>query len=112
MRERNHFIGLWLNDEEYAHLREQCELTRLSASVLIRQALARVQLRHRPPDEYATLLRALSAIGNNINQISHWANAQKSIQEADVTMHIMQLNGLSETEIDAVLDMVNYSSIR
>ena len=29
-----------------------------------------------------------------------------------VTMHIMQLNGLSETEIDAILDMVNFSSIR
>ena len=27
MRERNHFIGLWLNDEEYAHLREQSEMT-------------------------------------------------------------------------------------
>ena len=72
MRKRDHFIGLWLNDEEYAHLREQCEITGLPTSVLIRHALAGVKLKHRPPDEYTPLLRALSAIGNNINQIAHW----------------------------------------
>lgn len=44
MRERNHFVGLWLNDEEYPHLREECEITGLLASVLIRQAIAGVQL--------------------------------------------------------------------
>ena len=66
MRERNHFIGLWLNDEEYAHLREQCEIAGLPTSVLIRQAIEGVQLRHRPPDEYAALLRALSAISKQI----------------------------------------------
>ena len=89
MRERNHFIGLWLNDEEYTHLREQCEITGLSASVLIRQAIAGVQLRQRPPGEYTPLLRALSAIGNNINQIAHWANAKKSIPEAEIRQAVL-----------------------
>ena len=92
MRERDHFIGLWLNDEEYTHLREQCEITGLSSSVLIRQLLSGVQLRHRPPDEYAPLLRELSVIGNNINQIAHWANAKKSIQEAEITQAVLLAN--------------------
>ena len=92
MRERNHFVGLWLNDEEYAHLREQSEITGLSASVLIRHALAGVQLRQRPPDEYAPLLRVLSSIGNNINQIAHWANAKKSIQEAEIRQAVLMAN--------------------
>ena len=92
MRERNHFVGLWLNDEEYTHLQEQCEITGLSASVLIRQAIAGVQLRQRPPGEYAGLLRALSAIGNNINQIAHWANAKKSIQEAEIRQAALLAN--------------------
>lgn len=92
MRERNHFIGLWLNDEEYAHLREQSEMTGLPASVLIRQAIAGVQLRQRPPDEYAGLLRALSSIGNNVNQIAHWANAKKSIQEAEIKQAVLLAN--------------------
>ena len=92
MRERNHFVGLWLNDEEYAHLREECEITGLLASVLIRQAIAGVQLRQRSPGEYASLLRALSAIGNNINQIAHWANAKKSIQEAEIKQAVLLAN--------------------
>lgn len=92
MRERNHFIGLWLNDKEYSHLQKQCEITGLSASVLIRQTLAGVQLRQRPPGEYAGLLRELSAIGNNINQIAYWANAKKSIQEAEIRQAILLAN--------------------
>jgi len=92
MRERNHFVGLWLNDEELSHLREQCEITGLPTSVLIRNALAGVQLRQRPPGEYAALLRALSAIGNNVNQIAHWANAKKSIQEAEIRQAVLLAN--------------------
>ena len=92
MRERNHFVGLWLNDEEYTHLEEQSEITGLPASVLIRHALAGVQLRQRPPGEYTPLLRALSAIGNNINQIAHWANAKKSIQEAEIQQAVLLAN--------------------
>ena len=92
MRERNHFIGLWLNDEEYAHLRVQSEMTGLPVSVLIRQAIAGVQLRQRPPGEYAGLVRVLSAIGNNVNQIAHWANAKKSIQEAEIRQAVLLAN--------------------
>jgi len=42
------------------------------------------QIRPRPPDTYAKLLRELSAIGNNINQIAYWANSQKSILEPEI----------------------------
>ena len=84
MRERNHFIGLWLDDKEYNHINQLCETSGLSASGLLRQVLAGVQLRSRPPGEYTRLLRELSAIGNNINQIAYWANAQKSVREAEI----------------------------
>lgn len=59
-------------------------MTGLSISVLIRKLIAGVQLRPRPPDEYTKLLRELSAIGNNVNQIAYWANARKSIHEAEI----------------------------
>ena len=59
-------------------------MTGLSVSVLIRKLIAGAQLRPRPPDEYTNLLHELSAIGNNINQIAYWANAQKSIREAEI----------------------------
>lgn len=84
MRNRNHFIVLWLDDKEYSNLIKQCEITRLTASSLVRQLLRGVELRPRPPDQYAALLRELSAIGNNINQIAYWANARKSIRESEI----------------------------
>lgn len=84
MREREHFIGVWLGDQELAHLHEQCAITGLSTSAFVRQAIAGTQLRPRPPDAYAALLRELAAIGNNINQIAHWANARKSIHEPEI----------------------------
>lgn len=73
-----------MDETEYRHLQEQCSVTGLSASALVRKLLDDAQLRPRPPDEYTRLLRELSAIGNNINQIAYWANAQKSIQEAEI----------------------------
>ena len=84
MRERNYFVGVWLDKEEYHHLQEQCSVTGLSVSTLVRKLIAGTQLRPRPPNQYAALLSELSAIGNNINQIAYWANAQKSIREAEI----------------------------
>lgn len=77
-------VLLAISYKEYAHLSTQCAITGLPVSALVRQAVAGIQLRPRPPDEYAALLRELSAIGNNINQLAHWANAQKSIHEAEI----------------------------
>ena len=84
MRKREHFIGLWLNDSEYRQLLKQCAVSGLSTSALLRHSIMSIELRPRPPDTYAALLRELSAIGNNANQIAYWANARKSISEADI----------------------------
>lgn len=84
MRERNHFVGVWLDGKEYIHLNQLCTTSGLSASAVLRQILSGTQLRPRPPDQYTALLRELSAIGNNVNQIAHWANAVRSIREAEI----------------------------
>ena len=84
LRYRNNFIGLWLDDKEYSHLQKQCDISGLTASALIRKLIMGVQLRPRPPDTYAALLRELSAIGNNINQIAYWANVRKSAFEPEI----------------------------
>ena len=56
MRKRPRHVSVWMNETEYRH----------------------------PPDQYAALLRELSAIGNNVNQIAHWANAARSIREPEI----------------------------
>ena len=84
MRKREKFIGLWLSDAEYRHLLKQCTLSGLNTSALLRHSIMGVNVQPRPPDTYADLLRELSAIGNNVNQIAHWANARQDISMAEV----------------------------
>ena len=84
MRTRPHFIGLWLNDTEYEHLTEQCSVTGLSASAIVRELILGVELHPRPPDSSKAILRELAAIGNNVNQIAHWANAKKGVTDPEM----------------------------
>ncbi len=69
-------ITLRLNATQYAHLRKQAEAAGLKMEPLLRQLILGVDLRPRPPDEYAALLRELSAIGSNVNQLAYQANAR------------------------------------
>lgn len=51
---------------------------------VLRKLVMGVQLRPRPPDTYAALLRELSAIGVNVNQIAHNTNIKKTADRADI----------------------------
>lgn len=84
MRTRNHRVNFWLNDRELAHLKQQVEQSGLSMEGLIRSLIMGVEVRSKPPEQYAALLQNLSAIGNNINQIAHIANGQKYIRQAEL----------------------------
>ena len=86
MRTRQHFIGLWLSNEEYAQLMKQCAISGLSSSAILRKAVMGLEIKAKPPETYAALLRELSAIGSNVNQIAHWANTLKYISEFDILM--------------------------
>ena len=75
MRTRRNSVGLWLSDAELTHLRQQCQITGLNTNTYLRKLIMGEHLCPRPPDAYAALLRELSAIGNNINQLAVKANA-------------------------------------
>lgn len=84
MRKRNRHVSVWMNEAEYLHLKKQAEIAGMKVDPFIRLLVSGVQLRPRPPDSFAALLRELSAIGNNVNQIAYWANARKSVSEAEI----------------------------
>ena len=84
MRRRQRHVSIWMNDEEYRHLKTQARTAGMGIDPFVRNLVAGVQLRPRPPGEYRALLRELAAIGNNINQIAYWANARKSIHEPEI----------------------------
>ncbi len=85
MRKRNRHISVWMNEQEYRHLKRQAELAGMGIDPFVRNLVAGVELRPKPPEEYAALLRELSAIGNNINQLAYWANAKGSVSEKEIT---------------------------
>ena len=69
------------------HLKQQCRVTGLNANAYLRKLIMNENLRPRPPDTYAALLRELAAIGNNANQIAYWANARKKYFRTGIAGH-------------------------
>lgn len=67
-------ISIRLSEKEYAHLKEQAGLAGLKIEPFLRNLISGVKMKPRPKEEWAELIRQLSAIGNNINQIAHRAN--------------------------------------
>ena len=84
MRTRPRHISVWMNDTEYHHLRRQAELAGMKVDPFIRNLIMGVELHPRPPDTSKAILRELSAIGNNVNQIAHWANAKKGVTDTEI----------------------------
>ena len=84
MRQNVKKITVRLNSAEYTHLQKQAQHTGLKMEPLIRQLIMGLDIKPKPPESYAHLLRELSAIGNNINQIAHWANARQCINQDEI----------------------------
>ena len=77
-------ITLRLDAAHYAMLRETAQATGLKIEPMLRQLIMGVQLRPRPPDTYAALLRELNAIGNNVNQLAFQANARGEATQEEI----------------------------
>ena len=72
-RIRKKQILIRLSEKEYQYLTEQADLAQLSMTQLVRNLIMGVTMQPRPKEEWAELLRQMSAIGNNINQITYRA---------------------------------------
>ena len=84
MRKREKAILCWLNEKEYEHLKKQAGTSGLTVSALIRKLIMGQEIRQRPPAEMPELLRQMTAIGNNINQIAKVANSSKFVRQEDI----------------------------
>ena len=84
MRKRNRHVSVWMTEQEYQHLKKQTARGGLGVDPFIRNLVAGTEIKPHPPEEYAALLREMSAIGNNINQLAHWANARGSAREEEL----------------------------
>lgn len=84
MREIAKRVSLRLDSTEYAHLKQLSTDTGLKMEPVIRSLIVGVELRPRPPDELAELLRQLSGMAVNINQIAKVANASGFVRMEDI----------------------------
>ena len=76
MREIAKRISLRLDSAEYEHLKQLSADTGLKMEPVLRRLIVWAELRPRPPDELPELLRQLSGMAVNINQIAKVANAR------------------------------------
>ena len=72
-RIRKKQILIRLSEKEYRHLTEQAELAQLSMTQFVRKLIMSVKIKPRPKEEWAEIMRQMSAIGNNLNQITYRA---------------------------------------
>ena len=79
--DRNTAVLVRLSQKEKEHLKAQAAACALKMEPYIRKLIMGSVIRPRPPDEYVRLLREINAIGNNINQIAHIANAERNISK-------------------------------
>ena len=84
MRKRMIKISVRLNEQGHTHLKRLSETTGLKMEPLVRQLILGRELKPRPPENLAALLRQMSAMGNNINQIAKVANSSKFIRSEDI----------------------------
>ena len=82
--DRNTAVLVRLSQKEKEHLKAQATACALKMEPYIRKLIMGKEVRPRPPDEYVKLLREINAIGNNINQIAHIANAEQHISESKI----------------------------
>ena len=82
--DRNTAVLVRLSEKEKEHLKSQATACALKMEPYIRKLIMGKEVRPRPPDEYVRLLREINAIGNNINQIAHIANAERHISKDKV----------------------------
>ena len=83
-----------LSEKEKEHLKSQAAACALKMEPYIRKLIMGNVIRPRPPDEYVKLLREINAIGNNINQIAHIANAEQRISEDKIETVLQMQNDI------------------
>lgn len=71
---RKRKITIRLSEKEYAHLNEQADLVQLGIEPFVRNLIMGKKMKPHPKEEWTEIMRQMSAIGNNINQMAYRAN--------------------------------------
>ena len=81
MRKRNIRIQVRLNDIEYAKLLDDIAVSKANISDYIRKLILGKEIKEKPDREFYKIMKQLSKIGVNLNQIAHKANSTNVIDK-------------------------------
>ena len=81
MRKRKNFIATRLNDAEKHHFLRLVEQSGCSRYEFIRRLIMGAELKKIPDTGLRELSRSIDRIGNNINQLTHLANARGYVND-------------------------------
>ena len=84
MRVRTFHVNFFLDKNELSDLEKICKESGLVKSKVIRNLIMGVEIKPRPTEKQLRLVREISGIANNINQITRLANTVKSVSPAQV----------------------------
>ena len=86
MRKRNHVIPVRLNAKELRYLEDQVKKSGFSREEYLRTLIMGAEVHAKPCEHHGDLLRKISGLCNNANQLAHVANgsgtaSQESLRE-------------------------------
>lgn len=88
---RNNRVVFRLSDAELAALNRDVKKTGFSREEYLRIVTKMIRPKERPPADFASVLRELSRIGNNLNQIARKANEAGSIDVVEYRRNAAEL---------------------
>ena len=81
MKIRNRKITVRLSEKERKFLGEQADAGGMKIEPYVRELIMGNEVKSRPKEEWAEVVRQVAAVGNNINQIARKANAGFATRE-------------------------------
>lgn len=81
MLKRQKQLTVRFTDEEYAALKGKADIAGMKMEPFVRQLVEGYTIKPRPPDSYVRLSQQVAAVGNNLNQLAHIANATGKVSD-------------------------------
>ena len=81
MLKRQQQLTVRFTDEEYAALKGKADIAGMKMEPFVRQLVEGYTIKPRPPDSYVRLSQQVAAVGNNLNQLAHIANATGKVSD-------------------------------
>ena len=90
MKIRNRKITVRLSEKERKFLGEQADACGMKIEPYIRELIMGNEVKSRPKEEWAEVVRQVAAVGNNINQIAKNTNMGMEVT-ADILKEVLEM---------------------